>query len=295
MALNEKEPTPYPTKRTHYPEIGTPEVRRQIGQELKTAREFQQMTLEQVYVITKINVRFLENLEEGRWNFLPPTYVKAFIKAYATAVGIPLEKISNRLDDLFSSVVMAVAPEKPQFSIEEEITEKSEYTKYKSVPGASWFEKNKALVFYIILGILSALLIFYYLTQEPKIPFIDDVLEDTTLTQNNNGKPIDIKSTVNSTSIDSELNRVSEPPQTMNLLMSATDTCYVKIEFGENILFEKNILPGGSEQLTLPINIRMTLGNAPAMNLTVNQKALPSFPPLPKVRIFKLSSEGITE
>ncbi|MBM3326563.1 MAG: DUF4115 domain-containing protein [Calditrichaeota bacterium] len=296
MAATELESVPYSNKRMHYPEIGSPEIRRQFGQELKTAREFQQMTLEQVYVITKINVRFLENLEEGRWNFLPPTYVKAFIRAYAAAVGLAIDKLSNRLDELFRNVVVAAAPVKPQFLLDDEPADRAEIKRAKTPPGTPWFERNRASIFYTILGIAVAVLAVFYITQEPKLPFIGEAVEEPAPTQTE--KPVDStgdKSKSLAAPVDYVKAAAADSLLTINLQMTARDTCYVKIEHNDNIIYEKNILPGNSEQLELPGVVRITLGNASALDIRFNQNQLPSFPTNPKVRIFKLTPNGIVE
>src|SRR4030042_2802168 len=82
-------------------EVGTPEIRRQIGKELRTAREVQQMSLEQVAAVTKINIRNLRNLESGDWSFLPQAYVKGFLLNYSEIVGLPQDKLKRQIDGLF--------------------------------------------------------------------------------------------------------------------------------------------------------------------------------------------------
>ncbi|MGB2959709.1 MAG: RodZ domain-containing protein [Bacteroidota bacterium] len=46
------------------------------------------MTLQQVSDLTLINVQFLEAIEQDNLSFLPPAYVRAFIREYALAVGM---------------------------------------------------------------------------------------------------------------------------------------------------------------------------------------------------------------
>ncbi|MFN3821866.1 MAG: helix-turn-helix domain-containing protein, partial [bacterium] len=97
-------------RRSQYNEVGTPAVRLDIGNALRNAREQLGLTLEFVNSITKINIRFLEAIEEGRWNFLPPTYVKAFIKAYSSAIQDPIDNLHRRLDEIFETAIMPYSP-----------------------------------------------------------------------------------------------------------------------------------------------------------------------------------------
>jgi cytoskeletal protein RodZ len=56
--------------------------------ELREQREKAGITLQNVAAKTRIDIKFLEALEDGNFNFLPDIYVKAFIKQYAKVVGL---------------------------------------------------------------------------------------------------------------------------------------------------------------------------------------------------------------
>ncbi|HSD64233.1 MAG TPA: helix-turn-helix transcriptional regulator, partial [Ignavibacteriaceae bacterium] len=59
-----------------------------LAEELKAARIKNNFTLKQLSSRTRIDIKFLEAIEEGNFSFLPEIYVKAFIKEYAVVVGI---------------------------------------------------------------------------------------------------------------------------------------------------------------------------------------------------------------
>ena len=60
--------------------------------ELKDQREKAGITLQNVAAKTRIDIKFLEALEDGNFNFLPEIYVKAFIKQYAKVIGLDEEE-----------------------------------------------------------------------------------------------------------------------------------------------------------------------------------------------------------
>ena len=66
-----------------------------FGEELRKAREFKGMTLEDVSEITKINPNTLKAIEEQRLDILPEPYVRAFVKSYASALGMNITKVMN--------------------------------------------------------------------------------------------------------------------------------------------------------------------------------------------------------
>ena len=62
---------------------------KELGSRLRQAREEQSMSLEEVGDKTRIQVRLLKAIEEGKREILPePVYIQGFIKRYADALGL---------------------------------------------------------------------------------------------------------------------------------------------------------------------------------------------------------------
>lgn len=68
------------------------------GEQLRRARKAQGRSLEDIAAATRINRKFLQQLEDGIQPDLPETYVRAFVKAYAGQVGLSLSDISAAAD-----------------------------------------------------------------------------------------------------------------------------------------------------------------------------------------------------
>ncbi len=288
--------SPYPQRRTTYPEIGTPELRRQIGKELKSAREFQEMSLEQVMAYTKINVRFLEHIEEGKWNFLPPTYVKAFIRAYASAVGLQNEKLTNRLDELFQHVVIAAAVFKPYLSNDPDEPQST----FKTHGMMDWMERNRTLIFYGLIGVIAAVLIAIYMLRPSDLSTIavDEENDTTTIVNIQPNTKEDSIGYGRDTSISKptalvDTTQLVKPVQVMSMEFSFLDTCFVKIEHSDGILYERTHWTGNNLTLDTPFPIRLSLGNAPAARLKINGQQLPAFPGSRRVQVVNLGPGGI--
>ncbi|MBW4632357.1 MAG: helix-turn-helix domain-containing protein [Iphinoe sp. HA4291-MV1] len=65
------------------------ETLRQIGQQLKQARESQGLSLGQLHVYTHVPLHHMEALEKGNWELLPEdVYVRGFIRVMANALGL---------------------------------------------------------------------------------------------------------------------------------------------------------------------------------------------------------------
>ncbi len=82
--------------------------------ELKRAREDQRLTLADVADTTLINIKFLEEIERGNVSFMPRTYVRAFVRDYAKAVGLNPDEIMKMMDDPSSSVPIKPQPKKEE-------------------------------------------------------------------------------------------------------------------------------------------------------------------------------------
>ncbi len=68
--------------------------------DLREAREYQRISLEQVAEETHISRFYLEALEAGRWEQIPFAYLPGFLRNYADAVGMNLEKVMKRFGEL---------------------------------------------------------------------------------------------------------------------------------------------------------------------------------------------------
>jgi cytoskeleton protein RodZ len=69
-----------------------------IGTRLRTAREAQGLSLDDVAAKTRVPIRHLVHIEKGEWDQLPaPTYSIGFARAYATAVGLEASEIGSEL------------------------------------------------------------------------------------------------------------------------------------------------------------------------------------------------------
>jgi cytoskeleton protein RodZ len=68
-------------------------------QELKRAREEKRISLADIADRTLINIRHLEAIERGDTSILPETYVRAFIREYAAAIGLDGTETLRRFDE----------------------------------------------------------------------------------------------------------------------------------------------------------------------------------------------------
>ncbi len=65
-----------------------------LGEFLKRERELRNITLEEISSATKISIRFLEALEQDKYDLLPTeAFVKGFLRSYAQYIGIDPDEV----------------------------------------------------------------------------------------------------------------------------------------------------------------------------------------------------------
>jgi len=70
----------------------------QFYKELKDLRISKDISLEDLESKTKINIRYLEEIESGNFEVLPTPYLRLFIRAYAIEIGGDAERALEQLD-----------------------------------------------------------------------------------------------------------------------------------------------------------------------------------------------------
>ncbi len=69
-----------------------------FAEELRDRREEKNLSLQEIAAATKINQKFLVNLEAGNFDFLPHVYIRAFLREYARCVGFDPEEALRQYD-----------------------------------------------------------------------------------------------------------------------------------------------------------------------------------------------------
>jgi len=69
-----------------------------FSEELRKEREAKNITLSDISQQTRISIKFLQAIDQGAFDILPQTYVRAFIKAYAEAIGMDADQVLKKYD-----------------------------------------------------------------------------------------------------------------------------------------------------------------------------------------------------
>ena len=79
---------------------------------LKDTRIQRGIELEEIQTRTKINVNFLNALENGEFDLLPKPYIRLFLRAYSAEIGLNPEKLLNQFEQMDSKISPKLKKEK---------------------------------------------------------------------------------------------------------------------------------------------------------------------------------------
>ena len=141
--------------------------------DLRDARRFQQISLPDVAEITRITPEYLEALEDGRWNEIPPAYLRGYLGLYAQAVGMNREKVLRSFDQM---TIPDSAQNKAVFDEGPKILEEPQHAELTRVKiRTTWFaslSRNHAAVYgltFLMIGVILGLIHISRRSQSVKV------------------------------------------------------------------------------------------------------------------------------
>jgi transcriptional regulator with XRE-family HTH domain len=253
-----------------------------FADELKTARLKKGISLEQMAAKTRIDIKFLEAIDNGNFGFLPELYVKAFIKQYAKVVELDEDEVIKRYDDakagrLDAKDVSAPKPEeepkieKPVPEIKKEVSvpsaeNKQNQTKTTQAPVP---KKNlRPLVYAFGIIVVAAIIFFAFLNKSSKI-----VVEE---------KPYDkvLEETKDRYAIHEDKEEPDKQTSNLDSLVlqfanvDSVDSAWVMIIYDDKIKEDFLLYPKRSKTVEALDNFKFTLGNSGVISLILNNHKL---------------------
>ena len=82
-----------------------------FGSYIKHERELRGVPLEEISRITKIHIRFLEALEDNRFDELPgEVFIKGYIRSYANIIGSDVDEMLNSYEESIGNKLIKKGP-----------------------------------------------------------------------------------------------------------------------------------------------------------------------------------------
>jgi len=256
-------------------------------QELKRTREAKQISLSEIADITLINVRFLEAIEQGNVSILPQTYIRAFIREYATVIGLDPEQALRKYEAAIGGGALAAAAEPRRAS--------GPVAAATSVPQEgkpTWFARPRVLVSAAI-GIVLIAVLFFLLSpgggDAPKAveetPF-QNVLKETTRRL---PPPPALQHPVE------QPKAAPAPSDSLTLRAVISDSLWLRMAVDQEPPREYLFRPNTRISWKARDHFTLTLGNAGNVDFTLNQNPLGALGPRGAVvRNVEISRRNLT-
>jgi len=291
-----------------------------VGQKLKKAREAKGLSLGEISKVTKLSEKSLVSIENDQFQDLPaPTYIKGFIRLYAQCVGVDANSI---LEDFRKNQV----PETKQVLIlEGEKIESSSVWKLilSSLKGALetfgiFALKNLMIAFGSLkklpLKIWAAvggmfLLVFiiaqFFKPEPPKGPIAQNAVNVNQpavsssflirpeMTSENQVSIKQDSDPIRSSNVSTAI--TASNPSTgarLTLVGQVKETVWLRVYCDKRLVFEGTLKKGSRETWNAQEYFLLRIGNADAVQFTMNGKILGRMAPPGKIRDIRLTKEG---
>jgi cytoskeletal protein RodZ len=303
-----------------------------LAEELKETRIKNNLTLKQLSVRTRIDLKFLEAMEEGNFSFLPELYVKAFVKEYANAVGLnpeitlkkyeaaregltyeePIQEqivneMENREEESKSDIIPPLKPEEKSDDKTGEHPVKFREVKHSAHQSNAVYSKPPALESTsakrsesslsnknsLIIGAGIAGIII--LTGLVYVLFFNKSSEIVVTEKPYDEVVTESRQRYEETPVNKtdSLQKSAVSNDSLNLLIQTTDTSWVKLILDNTKEEEFILFPNSQKSLKAASNFKITFGRSSAIKLQLNNKPLPFVPRSKAVSHIKIDSNGV--
>ncbi len=274
-----------------------------LAEELKSARIKSDLSLQQIANKTRIDLKFLEAIEEGNFSFLPDLYVKAFLKEYSKIVGLDENLILRKYEaakkgkayeeneEETGELKNAKQQEEPELKKEnpneskpynfgEPEVDKSEVSAYAAHKKRVMIAGSAAAVVIIFLIVYFAFLQGGSQIIVPEKPYeqVRKESKERFTEETPKSKP--------------ENSIEALPSDSLLLNIETTDTSWVKILLDDSVTEEFTLFPYSKKDIKAKNNYKLIVGNAAAVHFKLNNKPLNFTGKNRQVRYILIDSAG---
>ena len=280
----------------------------EFSEELRSAREKSGVTLQQIAQKSRIDLKYIEAIDRGEFDFLPELYVKAFIKQYAKIIDLDEDEIiakyesakkgktveeerSNQEED--SELQKSAPPDKnvkvKHVSTASYKTHDDSFQEIQKPEPANFLEMllgNKILLgatIAFIVVVLFIIIYFLFLKSSPNIvvaekPY-DEIRKENMQRYINEGN---VNFPDEKTTVDS-----------LTLEIQAVDSAWFYIRVDNSEILDFVLYPYSKRTLKAATGFRMTIGNSGDTRLKLDNKSLPLAGKKKEVKYVYIDKNGL--
>lgn len=273
---------------------------KKFAEELKEARLKEGISLQDIHDKTKVDIKFLESIENGNFEVMPEVYIRAFIKSYASSVGLDVPTVMAKYDAAKSGKII----EEKQEAIPEEIKPEPVAAQEKKpavfTGDASTASETEAAVkspqrnslLILITGVVFVLAIiaYFFIFKTSSNEIITEKPYDSVITENK--KRFESENEPTSTvQAAGNLNGVTD---SLNLLIRANNTSWFLVKTdGDSAGKDFILFTGSTKILKAARQYNITVGNSGNITFILNDRTLKFSGSNGEVKSITIDSTGI--
>lgn len=225
------------------------------GQILQAAREEKQWSFTYTEEITKIRVRYIQALEEEKYDILPgTTYVKGYLRTYAKQLGLN----SDEIIDLYNA---SAKPESiPVFETPNKLVKVRPLWVRPSIIGS---------IAVLAIVLLIAIKVLTQPGNSLDTPFVPAALPSAPQVEKTTPAP--------NTPVVDPSNVVANTQEGLTAQLVFTQLCWIEVRVDGQPALQGTFTAGTTKEVKATSKIELvSVGNAGGLSITLNGKALPS-------------------
>lgn len=273
-----------------------------FAEQLRKARLKKGVSLQQMAAKTRIDLKFLEAIDNGNFGFLPELYVKAFIRQYAKSIDLDEQEVIKKFDDARAGKF--IEDDESKSLLEKKVEIKSsqpETAKDKIVQvynGSSLTQKppdntsdlNKKLKISIYFAgiVLVGVIIFFSFLNRTSTIVVEELPYEKVLEETKDRYQVNKESDQGRTVV---LRSDSLTLQFVNV--DSVDSAWVMVIYDDSRKEDFLLYPRNSKTVYAADNFKFTLGNSGVILLTLDNQQLTFDGKRGSVRHYEVTRNGI--
>lgn len=248
-----------------------------IGKELKALRLSKGLSLKDISEMTRINLSYLEHLEQNNFTFLPEVYVRSILKNYLKVLEVDEKKYLNELEN-FLHPSQVIINEIEEINISNPTVNSKNFSPKKFLIGKSNIITAKNITFLLGTFIIVITIILIFSHEKEKI----EKFPSSTDEKMYENLPDSSENFVNIALDDSLI-----------LGINAKDSVWIQVKMDNSSIQEVYLRNGESKKFKAKNDFQLLVGNAGAIALYLNETELPFTGVKGSVKRLKVDRNGL--
>lgn len=260
---------------------------KELGSELRQAREELGISLDEVSSRTLISKKYLLALEDGMFTVFPgEVYLKGALRKYAAEVGLEPEQLVARYDESVTGDKVKAKPAQEKAAPEPKATAKIP-PNIKVTRTTRRVNKGRltTVLVVLILAVFTVRAVYMGLIAGGTTPGVPPALEDPLPSEDPppNDLPVIIPNEPATPEPAIRIVRDSRQDRvlfnvynvdSLDVEMSFSERCWIRVEADNAYLLEDTFNPGDIKRVSADKEIRIRIGNPPGMKVRVGGENL---------------------